>query len=105
MNMLKKDFQILYKKARKEQLDIARKILNNNEWITEFCNAMGSYSFEEILDPNTPDEREVFVDNDDERISEMEDFMQEWDEVFHFSGDPIYIVKNNFDCLDECTDW
>jgi len=31
--------------------------------------------------------------------------MQEWDDIFSLSGDPIRIVKDNFDKLIEYTDW
>jgi len=90
-------FDRFYEHARREQLDIVRKIMNNNEWITEFCNAMGASFFTEILYPNLPEEQEEFVDSEDERISEFTDFMDRWDNTLKFSGDSIMIIKDNFD--------
>jgi len=103
--LLDMEFEAFYKRARKEQLEIVRKIMNKNEWITEFCNAMGASFFTEIINPNRLNEEEVFVEDTDKRIKEFTVFMDKWDNVLNLSGDPIMITKGAFDDLIETTDW
>lgn len=103
--ILKLRYQMLREDFRKEQIEIARKILRENEWIIGWCNAMGGCFFTEIRDPGTEDEVEDSVNHDDERIQEMEEFMDAWDEKFRLSGDPYRIDKYDDDSLIEAADW
>lgn len=103
--LLEMEFDSFYKHARKEQIEIAKKIMNKNEWIIEWCNAMGGSFFTEVLYPNTPDEQEEQIEWGDKRVKELSDFMDKWDNILKLSGDPIMITKNSFDELTETTDW
>lgn len=83
--------------AREEQLKIVWKILKRYPSITEYCCATGGAFF--------IDNQDNFIDVEDSRIQAHEDFINEWDDAFHLTGDPIRIKKEVTGDYTTLTDW
>ncbi len=65
---------------------LARKIMRANDEIGGFCMAMGSATFYETTHDLRSDNS---IDDSDERVKEMTDFIDEWDNRLHLTGHSI----------------
>lgn len=81
--------------AMEEVKNIAKKILNRCSTIEGFCMGMGCFSFSD---------KNGLVWDDDKRIKEMEDFMQDWGYDLMIMGIPYRIDKQNGSFV-ERTEW
>lgn len=69
--------------ASAEVIRIARKILRANADLKEFIMGMGVWSF------SSHDGTHNILDNDEERLNELSDFIDEWDSEIHITGEPM----------------
>ena len=67
--------------ASKEVIRIARKILKADPSLTEFIMGMGRWMFS--------DKDGVIYDADQSRFAELCDFIDEWDNTIHITGEPM----------------
>ena len=68
--------------ALKHVEDLARGLMRERPELHEFVMGMGIWSF------GGPD-GDSYHNDDIEDIDELEDFIAEWDEVFHLTGEPM----------------
>lgn len=81
--------------ALREVERLARKTMRDNPEIEVFVMAMGSATFhlskEHMESPEYEGDSFGHVDDEDPRAKEFFDFLEEWNEMFHITGNPMKI--------------